>query len=193
LNGPNDTPKPDARITGATLTFGEWRARPMLESDADLAFTFLNDPGVTAARTRLPPQDFAGALAWVNDALSDAACVPWILESANDAGSAGFIALQSFDPTTGVAEIGFLVMPSARRKGLATKALRAVTEWAFATLDIHRVYLVHDTSNEGSCKAAVSAGYAIEGTCRSSRPRPDGTRADSELHARLRTDGETTA
>jgi RimJ/RimL family protein N-acetyltransferase len=191
LNSPNETPKPDAPITGGTLRFGDWRARPMLESDGDLALTFLSDPGVTAARTPPPPSDFAGALVWMNDALTDAACIPWILESVHDGTGVGFIALQGFDPTTGVAEVGFLVMPSARRKGLATKALRAVTEWAFATLDVHRLYLVHDTSNEGSCKAALSAGYAIEGTCRSSRPRPDGTRADSELHARLRTDNET--
>ena len=162
----------------------------MLESDAELAFEFLNDPGVTAARTPLPPTDIEGALVWVKDALTDAACVPWILESADEGTGVGFIAIQGFDPTTGVGEIGFLVMPSVRRRGLATEALRAVTDWAFANLDVHRLYLAHDTANEGSCKAALSAGYAIEGTCRSSRPLPDGSRADSELHARLRTDGD---
>lgn len=181
------------QIAVPTILFGPWRARPLIEDDADLALDFLTDPGVIAARTPPPPADLAGAQEWVNQALVDPQCVPWVLEAAEDGRSVGYIAIQRFDRIVGAAEIGFLVLPAARRQGLATKALDAVTTWAFENLDeVHRLYLVHDTTNSGSCKAATAVGYIFEGINRSARPAQDGTRIDSEMHALVRPNYEAT-
>jgi|GEM_PF-3803901 len=161
----------------------------MTESDADFAFSFLRDEQVAYARTPAPPQHFNQARSWVTQSLASPTVVPWILEDELGVG-AGFISLQNFDPVMGVTEVGFLVIASARRRGLATAALRAVTEWTFANQPIHRMYLVHDVTNTASCRAALTANYPIEGTCRSARPGPDGTRLDCELHAITRADVE---
>lgn len=161
----------------------------MTESDVDFAFSFLRDEQVAYARTPPPPQRLDGARSWVTRSLTSPSIVPWILEDQAGAG-AGFINLQNFDPAWGVTEVGFLVVPSARRRGLATQALRAVTEWTFRTQSIHRMYLVHDVSNTASCRAALKANYQKEGINRSARPGPDGIRLDSELHAITRADIE---
>lgn len=161
----------------------------MTEADVDFAFNFLREEHVAYARTPAPPQNIEGAQAWVTRSVTTPSIVPWVLEDSTGAG-AGFINLQNYDPVAGVTEVGFLVVPAARRRGLATKALRAVTEWTFRNLPVHRVYLVHDLTNTGSCKAALASNYATEGILRSARPGPGGIRLDSEIHAITRADFE---
>lgn len=185
----HNTPKPEDQITGDTMVFDGWRARPLKKSDAATAFSFLNDDGVVLARNPPPPATIDEAAAWIEDALSDPACVPWLLER-DDGTPAGFIALQSLDLDAGSSEVGCLVIAGHRQQGLATAALRAVSTWTFDNLDVHRLYLVHDTDNIASCRAATSVGYQVEGICRAARRGPNGTRLDSELHSLLRTDCE---
>lgn len=171
-----------------TLDFGGHVARPMLVSDAEAVFAMLTDPDVVVARSLPPPVDVGGALVWIELALRDPGCVAWAIESRQGGHVVGYVALQGYDASSRVSEVGYLVMPSDRRQGVATRALTAVTHWAFTTLDLERIALVHDVDNLGSCGVARAAGFVVEGVLRSSRQRLDGTRVDQELHARLRDD-----
>lgn len=183
------TPTNDEPIDPATLTFDGWRARALEITDVEATTELLNDPGVVAARTLPPPTDDAGTRAWINRAIDDPTCVPWLLESI-DGRPAGFIALQGFDRPTAVTEVGYSVLPWARGRGLASRALAAISAWAFDTLGTHRIYLVHDVDNPASCRVAAHAGFRVEGVLRSARPRVNGTRVDSEIHGRTRADHE---
>jgi len=86
----------------------------------------------------------------------------------------------------GTAWISYWLVPSARGRGLATRALVAAAEDAFA-LGLHRLELGHRTNNPGSCGVARRAGFAAEGIERE-KLRYGDERFDVETHARLATD-----
>jgi ribosomal-protein-alanine N-acetyltransferase len=68
----------------------------------------------------------------------------------------GNIAL-SFDATVG--ELCFWEAASGRRRGVATRALRLLSEWAFATLGLSEIRLWTHVDNVASRLVAERAGY----------------------------------
>ena len=64
-------------------------------------------------------------------------------------------------------EIGYVVGPAARGRGVATRTLQLLTEWGFSQLGMKRIELWIDTSNTGSKRVAERAGYVLEGVLRS--------------------------
>ena len=84
-------------------------------------------------------------------------------------------------------ELGYVITPTARGRGVATRALELLTEWAFDEVDALRIELWISTSNEPSKRVAERAGYSYEGTVRSFHFK-EGIRDDFEIWARLGTD-----
>jgi RimJ/RimL family protein N-acetyltransferase len=91
------------------------------------------------------------------------------------------------DRAAGELELGYVVAPRARGRGLATEILRRLTEWAFNDLHAERAYLVIDVENRASHRVAERCGYRQEGVMRSIHLK-DGRRIDAGLWARLPTD-----
>lgn len=84
-------------------------------------------------------------------------------------------------------ELGYVVAPAARGRGVATEGLRQLTEWAFAELDALRLELWIDVLNEPSKRVAERCGYMREGVLRSVYFK-QGRRHDFEIWSRLPTD-----
>jgi RimJ/RimL family protein N-acetyltransferase len=84
-------------------------------------------------------------------------------------------------------ELGYVVAPAARGRGVATEGLRLLTEWAFAELDALRVELWIDVLNAPSKRVAGRCGYVREGVLRSVYFK-QGRRHDFEIWSRLPTD-----
>ena len=91
------------------------------------------------------------------------------------------------DRDTATTELGYVIAPDARGRGVATGALHRLTSWAFADLGALRLELLIDTGNAASKKVATRCGYRYEGTLRSVSLKP-GVRADTEIWSRLPTD-----
>jgi RimJ/RimL family protein N-acetyltransferase len=85
------------------------------------------------------------------------------------------------------AELGYVISAPARGRGVATEALRLLTEWAFDQLDALRIELWIDVENEPSKRVAEHCGYVREGTLRSVYFK-QGRRGDFEIWSRLPTD-----
>jgi RimJ/RimL family protein N-acetyltransferase len=85
------------------------------------------------------------------------------------------------------AELGYIVAPAARGRGVATAALRLLTDWAFAELDMLRLELLIGSANEPSKRVAERNGYRREGLFRSLYVKP-GLRDDVEIWSRLADD-----
>ena len=85
------------------------------------------------------------------------------------------------------AELGYIVAPAARGRGVATAALRLLTDWAFEELDMLRLELVIGSANEPSKRVAERNGYRREGLFRSLYVKP-GLRDDVEIWSRLASD-----
>jgi len=91
------------------------------------------------------------------------------------------------DRDEGEAELGYLVAPDARGRGVGTALLRQLTDWAFAQAGMQRVRLVVDVVNGASLRVAERAGYVREGIMRSVHFK-DGRRIDAVLLSRLPSD-----
>ena len=83
------------------------------------------------------------------------------------------------------AEIGYWIGEEFWNRGIATRAIQLVTDYAFDDLDLLRVFAVPFTSNIGSCRALEKAGYLREGHLRQSAVK-DGRVIDQYLYARIR-------
>lgn len=100
----------------------------------------------------------------------------------------GSISIHRIDVPQGRAEIGYWTSPSARGRGVATGAVRAVVGWGFEQLNLFRIALTHAVANEASCRVAGKVGFALEGVMRASFVYGDGRRHDEHLHGLLRSD-----
>ena len=115
---------------------------------------------------------------WNEDSLVPLA----IIESGQFAGHV-FLDLHEDD----IAHVAYWLLPDARGRGNATRAVRILARWALDTLDTARIELWIERGNETSRRVAERAGFIYEGTLRSGGLR-DGKRFDKELFSLLRAD-----
>ena len=83
------------------------------------------------------------------------------------------------------AEIGYWLGQPFWGRGLATSALRAVTNFAFAEFELTRLFAVPFESNSASIRVLEKAGYVLEGRLRQSAIK-DGEVLDQRLYAAYR-------
>jgi len=149
----------------------------------------LEDPEVVR-NTRVPsspPPDFASQ--WVGR----------YVEGWQDGSRAGFAILSLEGVFLGLAgvvdldldasqgEIGYVVTPAARGRGVASRALRLVTGWAIDGLGLERVELRIDPLNTPSIRVAERCAYVREGVLRSLHFKED-LRGDTAIYSVLRAD-----
>lgn len=79
-----------------------------------------------------------------------------IVDPAEPDGLLGVISLSIADR---MGNCGYWVAPHARGRGIAGRALRLVTDWAFSTLELSVILLEINEQNPASMAVARSAGY----------------------------------
>lgn len=84
-------------------------------------------------------------------------------------------------------ELGYLVAPAFRGRGVASELLRQLTDWAFGTAGALRASLIIDVGNVASLRVASNAGYQAEGVLRSTYFK-EGLRTDVAVWSRLASD-----
>ncbi|WP_405148081.1 GNAT family N-acetyltransferase [Sphaerisporangium sp. NBC_01403] len=164
--------------------------REHLKTDAEAISRGCADPEIVRFIPTVPsPYGRDDALAFVTEvvpadwshggaafAIADAATGEW----------QGNIGLKPLN-ARGAGEIGYLLAPWARGRGLATRAARALAEWAFSQ-GVHRVELVADVENVASQRVAMAAGFQREGIQRGAVPRRGGGYGDAVGYGRLALD-----
>jgi RimJ/RimL family protein N-acetyltransferase len=83
-----------------------------------------------------------------------------------------------------VGEVGCCLVPAARGRGIATEALRLLTDWASAEIGLGRVQVFVAPENVAALRLAESAGFQHEGVLRSYL-EIDGERLDAIVLSRL--------
>lgn len=94
------------------------------------------------------------------DLLPEAAGAPRFIGSA---------ALMGLGGDSGEAELGYYFLRSAWGRGYAREAARALVDFGFRELALHRVWGMCHTRNEASAKVMAALGMAPEGTLREHR------------------------
>ncbi len=152
--------------------------RPWL-GDADLLrFTRIPDP---------PPPDFLAG--WLNGYEAGRRDGTRELFAVVDAVGllVGLAVAPRIDAATRTAELGYLVAPDARGRGVATASLALLTDWAFGERDLVRLELLISVDNVASKRVAARCGYVLEGVLRSLYFK-QGRHEDTEIWSRLATD-----
>jgi RimJ/RimL family protein N-acetyltransferase len=83
-----------------------------------------------------------------------------------------------------IGHIGYWVAPGARRRGVASSALRLLSRWALEN-DLGRIELITDPDNIASQRVAERAGFTREGVLRSHTLHRDGRRRDAVMFSLL--------
>jgi RimJ/RimL family protein N-acetyltransferase len=82
-------------------------------------------------------------------------------------GYLGGCGLNQIDKLNGRANLGYWVRATARRRGVATAAVRLLRDWGFQNTDLARFEVVIAVGNVSSHRVAEKSGATREGTLRS--------------------------
>ena len=133
-----------------------------------------------------PPPDFAAT--WVRRYVEGRASGgrdAWaMVDEAGRFLGAGMLPV--IDAVSSTAEIGYIVAPRLRNRGVATAALALLTDRAL-DLGMQRIELHIAVENPASQTVAARCGYRLEGVHRSVYWKP-GVRADTQVWSLLPTD-----
>ncbi|WP_344441762.1 GNAT family N-acetyltransferase [Kitasatospora nipponensis] len=145
--------------------------RPWTDADAAQLHAVAADPELRR-RTSLDITSEQDALRWIaatRQAWADGERFAFAVLV--DERVSGHIVLKR--PGSATAEVGYWTAAHARGRGLAPRAVRALTRWAFAGREGRRpgrIELLHQADNTGSCRVAQKAGYRLESVLPASPP-----------------------
>lgn len=115
-------------------------------------------------------------------ARKDLAFLLYELETGTLVGAAG---LHRIDWTLPKFEVGYWARTGAAGKGFISEAVRALTDFAFGSLNAARVELITDENNARSRAVAHRCGFELEGILRNENRQPDGTLRNTCVYARV--------
>lgn len=164
--------RPQPTIEAAGLLLRPWRTE-----DAPVLLRAYCDPEIR--RWQMRSMDGREARHWI-----DTRNEMWIKEGEMPVGR---ICAQALDLRDGCAGVAYWVLAESRGRRVATRALRTIADWLFSEVGLRRLELEHSTANPASCRAALNAGFAVEGIKRGALLHEDGWH-DLHLHGRLRDD-----
>ncbi|MFA9559492.1 GNAT family N-acetyltransferase [Evansella sp. AB-rgal1] len=90
----------------------------------------------------------------------------WAIERKVDSELIGEIDLYDFDKSTGNCEVSYTIGYKWWNQGCGTEALRAVMEFGFRHMNIHKIAAAHNIDNPASGKVMGKAGMVQEGIIR---------------------------
>lgn len=178
-SGPASYPLPDLPQNG--LRDGEVILRPLGPADADDLHALKNLPDVRArfvrrherGRVEIERECAGAASAWLAGERADLAVLV-------DGAFAGSISLY-YEAPARQAMVGYSMRPEFRGRGVATRAVRMLSAWAFAA-GVRRLVAGTMTDNVASQRVLTKAGFEREGIQRSRFDGPDGERLDDVTH-----------
>ena len=160
------------------LLLREWR-----RGDEDALVRHANNPKVARnLRDRFPhPYTLADANWWIAHASAEEPTTSFAIV-ANGEAVGGIGLLRQTDVDFRSLEIGYWLGEAHWGRGIATEAVRAVTEYAFANFDVCRIYATVFESNLASMRVLEKAGYVCEGRLRKAVTK-DGRTMDALMYA----------
>jgi RimJ/RimL family protein N-acetyltransferase len=143
--------------------------RPPTEGDADAITAAIQDPDIPRY-TRIPsPYTREDAIRFIVDTIAhwrNGTSQSLMITDAATGVITGGVGVHAGEHLE-VREIGYWVARDARRRGLATRAVRLVSRWVIPVLGLRRLELMTHVDNVGSQAVAERAGFTREGVLRS--------------------------
>lgn len=178
--------EPDPPLSDGVVALRSWRAEdiPALVACLD------GDEEITRWLELIPqPYNVAEARIWTEQAASywrEGTAAPFALVGADTGEVIGGVGFRWVDLPHAVGEVGYWLRREARGRGLTTRAVRLISDWALETLGCERLQLRADELNLASQRVAEKAGFQREGVLRSSQLSVrHGRRIDFVMYSRL--------
>ncbi len=169
----------ELKLTTCTVRSWEWRDRDAIVRHANNRNVWIN------LRDRFPhPYTIADARNWLDSVVGITPETNFAIALADEAiGGIGYTVQHDVDFRS--AEIGYWLGEEYWSRGIATEALIALTDHAFANHDLCRLYAHVFDWNPASARVLEKAGYMFEGRLRKSVTK-DGQTIDQLIYAVVR-------
>jgi RimJ/RimL family protein N-acetyltransferase len=151
-------------ISGKAIELG-----PLRDEDIPALFAIFGDPEVTRFWSSPPLRDERAARALFDDireSFRARRLFQWGIRRPGDPRVLGTCTLFNLDRAHRRAEIGFAVDRREWGKGIASRATAALIQFAFETLDLHRLEADADPKNVASLRVLERHGFKREGYLR---------------------------
>ena len=168
------------------IDIGGWWIRSWRPTDVNALVKYADNRKIWLnLKDRFPhPYRVEDAQDWLERGSAQQSVLNYAIASNEEAiGGIGFILQQDVHRRS--AEIGYWLGEPLWGQGIATKAVRALTEYAFANLDLIRIYATVFEWNPASARVLEKAGYTCEGRLRKSVTK-DGKTIDQLLYTIVR-------
>ncbi|GIG21593.1 N-acetyltransferase [Cellulomonas chitinilytica] len=171
-------------------TCGDVRLRGFGTRDIAMVRSLSTDPYTPLTSTLVADATPEQAQEWIDrqhDRLVTGTGYSFCIAGLDDDRALGQVGLWLAGIEDGRATAGYGVAPAERGRGVAARALSALTTFAWTVPALHRVELYIEPWNVASIRTAETAGYQREGLLRSRQVIGD-RRVDMLLYAALRPD-----
>ena len=168
------------------IEIGQWSIRDFVSSDRAALVRYANNPKVAQhLRDRFPsPYTEHEADAWLDYVQTHTPRTSFAIANEDTLiGGIGIELRKGVYRRSG--EIGYWLGEPYWGRGIATLAVKTLTEWAFQELGLARVYAGVFESNPASARVLEKAGYVLEGRQRKSVIK-NGKLLDELMYATVR-------
>jgi RimJ/RimL family protein N-acetyltransferase len=172
-----------AAIVVPPLADGVVALRPWRDDDVPWVVTAVHDPEIPRFTGVPVGQTADGVRRWLTRVEPEREVALAIADAASGA-PLGSIGLRRTADDPWIAEAGYWVAREARGRGVATRALRLLADWALPALGLARLQLTTHEENVASQRVAEAAGFQREGLLRALREQ-HGRRVDLLMYARV--------
>ncbi len=145
------------------------RLRRVTDDDVDALYRIFSNPEVMRYWSTTPFKDRTAAtklLEEINDGFRRRAMMKWGVARKSDDQVIGTTTLFNLDFNNRRCEVGYGLDRAEWGKGYMNEALNALLEYAFKTLNLHRIEADVDPRNTGSIKTVQRLGFQQEGYLR---------------------------
>ena len=180
------------RPPASPLTDGQIRLEPLTEEHIPGFVRLAADPA-TQRFTYAPagpdpdPNFPARWVARYTTGWQDGSRAGFAIVDATDGAFLGMVVLVTVDLSSREAEVGYVIAPEARGRGVALRGLRLIADWALDTLGLERLEARIDAANDASLGVVERAGFTRDGIMRSVYFK-DGIRSDLAVYSLLASD-----
>jgi RimJ/RimL family protein N-acetyltransferase len=180
----------DMPKTVPTLNAEGCLLRAFHDEDLSLVLEASKDPFIPLITSVPADASIQQAQDWIalqHARVADGIGYPFVITAADSGEPLGQIGIWHHDVGPGRARIGYWVLGRHRGHRVAGRALYALANWGLTLPDVVRLELYIEPWNEGSWRAAESAGFQREGLLRSWE-HVGAERRDMFMYSRLYSD-----
>jgi len=161
-----------------TLTTPRLILREILPGDAADLFSFASDPEVQKYDSDPPMREMAEAVAMIEQGgqrFISKKAIGWGIELKEENRLIGGIGFYFWDKSYYKTDLGYTVARPYWRRGIATEALRALMQFGFETMHLHRINVDTRMDNIASLRLMQKLNFRHEGVRRECIRNEDGT------------------